>query len=80
MEAAMIKIGKSKGVKLSKPILEKYNIQDKVEIELKKNYIVIKPVKYARQGWDIAFKQMHENNDDNLILPDVFPEEEFDKW
>jgi antitoxin MazE len=80
MEAAMIKIGKSKGVKFSQRILEKYNIQDKVEIEYKKNYIIIKPVKIVRQGWDKAFKQMHENNDDNLIVPDVFPEEEFEKW
>ncbi|MBM2813631.1 MAG: MazF family transcriptional regulator [Ignavibacteria bacterium] len=80
METTMIKIGKSKGVKLSQPILDKYDIQDKVEIELKKDYIVIKPVKNIRQGWDKAFKQMHENNDDSLIIPDVFPEEEFEKW
>jgi len=76
----MIKIGKSKGVKLSQPILEKYNIQDKVEIELKKDYIVIKPVKHTRQGWDEAFRKMHENKDDDLIIPDVFPEEELEKW
>ena len=80
MESTMIKIGKSMGVKLSQTILEKYNIHEKVEIEFKKNYIVINPVKNPRQGWVEAFKQMHENNDDNLIVQDVFPEEEFDKW
>jgi antitoxin MazE len=80
MEKTIIKIGNSKGFKLSRSILEKYNIQDKVEIEFKKKYIVIKPVKNVRQGWDKAFRQMHENNDDNLIIPDVFPEEEFEKW
>jgi len=80
VEATIIKIGKSKGVKLSQPILDKYNIQDKVEIKLKKDYIVIKPVKHRRQGWDEAFRQMHENKDDGLIIPDVFPEEELEKW
>ena len=32
MEAAIIKIGNSKGLRLSKTILEKYNIKDKVEM------------------------------------------------
>lgn len=33
-----------------------------------------------RQGWDKAFKQMHESGDDQLLLPDVFQDENFDEW
>lgn len=36
METAIIKIGNSKGLRLSKTILEKYNSKDKVELILEK--------------------------------------------
>ena len=32
MEIAIIQIGNSKGIRLSKTLLEKYNIKDKIEI------------------------------------------------
>ena len=32
MELSIINIGNSKGIRLSKTILEKYNIQDKIEL------------------------------------------------
>lgn len=44
MEAAIIKIGNSKGLRLSKTILEKYNIKDKVELILEKGRIILKPI------------------------------------
>lgn len=36
MEVSVIQIGNSTGIKFSKTILEKYNIEDKVELILKK--------------------------------------------
>ena len=44
METAIIKIGNSKGLRLSKTILEKYNIKDKVEMILEKGQIILKPI------------------------------------
>jgi antitoxin MazE len=80
MEANIIKIGNSKGVRLSKTILEKYQIGDKVEMILEKDQIILKPVKQPRQGWAEAFKRMHEEGDDQLLIPDVFEDEEFEEW
>ena len=37
METAIIQIGNSKGLRLSKTILEKYHIKDKVELILEKD-------------------------------------------
>ena len=37
METSIIKIGNSKGLRLSKTILEKYNIKEKVELILEKD-------------------------------------------
>ena len=36
MEVSIIKIGNSKGFRLSKTLLEKYNIKDKVELILER--------------------------------------------
>ena len=80
MEVSIISIGNSKGLRLSKTILEKYNIRDKVELILEKGYIVIKPISKPRKNWEEAFRQMHEQGDDQLLIDDIFDEETFDDW
>ena len=80
MEVSIINIGNSKGLRLTKSILDRYNIKDKVELILEKGQIVLKPVEDPRRGWDKAFKKMHENGDDQLLLDDVFDDESFEEW
>ena len=80
MEVSVIKIGNSKGIRLSKTLLEKYNIQDTVEVILEKGQIVIKPLSRPRKGWEKAFKKMAENGDDRLLINDVFDDETFEEW
>ncbi len=80
MNIPVIPIGNSKGIRLSKTILEKYSIQDSLEIILEEDYIVLKPSTQAREGWDQAFKKMNEEGDDQLILPDLFEDENLEEW
>ncbi len=80
MEASVIRIGNSKGLRLSKAVLDQYNIKDKVELILEKGYIIIKPVSVPRKNWDRSFKKMRERNEDQLLMNDVFDEESFDQW
>ena len=80
MELSVINIGNSKGIRLSKTILEKYNINDKIELILEKDYIILKPKAEPRKNWDQAFKKMHENGDDQLLMDDVFEDENFEEW
>jgi antitoxin MazE len=80
MEVSIIKIGNSKGFRLSKTLLEKYNIKDKVELILEKSHIIIKPISNPRNGWDMAFKEMHENGDDKLLFNDVLDDENLEEW
>jgi antitoxin MazE len=80
MEVSVIKIGNSKGIRLSKTLLDKYNIQDTVEVILEKGQIVIKPLSRPRKGWDKAFKKMAENGDDRLRINDVFDDENLEEW
>lgn len=78
MKTSIIQIGNSKGLRLSKTILERYNIKDTVELILEKGRIILKPVDQPRKGWDEAFSKMHRNNDDQLLIDDVFADEDFD--
>ena len=70
----------SYGLQLSKSLLNKYNFKEKIELILEKEYIILKPVKKTRKNWDIAFKKMNENNDDELLFNDVFEDENFEEW
>ncbi len=80
MLVSIIKIGNSKGLRLSKTILEKYEIEDKIEVILEKDHIILKPITAPRKGWDNAFKKMNKNKEDNLLLNDVFEDENFEEW
>lgn len=80
MDVSVIAIGNSKGIRLTKTILEKYNIKDTVEIILEKGYMILKPKATPRKGWDKAFKKMHEMGDDKLLIDDVFADENLDEW
>ena len=80
MDISLISIGNSKGIRLSKTILEKYNIQDAIELILEKDFIILKPKTVARKGWEKSFKKMHENGDDKPLMADVFIDESFEEW
>ena len=80
MVLSVIQIGNSKGIRLSKTLLEKYDIKDTVELILEKGYIIIKPKSSPRKGWDDAFKNMHDNNDDKPLMSDIFEDENFEEW
>jgi antitoxin MazE len=71
MNISIFQIGNSKGIRLTKTLIKKYNITDTVELILEKEYIIIKPRKTPRKGWNRLFKKMHENGDDNLLMPDA---------
>jgi antitoxin MazE len=80
METSIIKIGNSKGLRLSKTILKKYNIKDKVELILEEEQIILKPITTPRKDWEKEFKKMSENEDDDLLIDDVFDDEDLEEW
>jgi antitoxin MazE len=80
MEVSVVKIGNSRGIRFSKTILERYNIKDSVNLILEKGHIIIKPVTRPRKGWEKAFKEMHDNQDDRFLMPDIFDDEISEEW
>jgi antitoxin MazE len=79
MQISLINIGNSKGIRLPKTILKKFNILDKIEMTLEKGYIILKPKLSPRKNWEKAFAQMHEEGDDKLLIDDVFSDEQFEE-
>ena len=80
MELSVINIGNSKGIRLSKTVLEKYNIQDKIELIFEKGFIVLKPLAEPRKNWEKSFEKMHDKGDDQRFIDDVFDDENFEEW
>jgi len=68
MEIPLIRIGNSRGIRLSKTILERYSIIDRVDLELRKNHIHIKGLSQPRKGWDKAFTKMNAKGEDILLF------------
>jgi len=80
MELRLRQIGTSKGIILSKSLRDKYGFKDKVELIEQDDRIIIKQAGEVRAGWDEAFAKMHKEGDDELLLPDVFEDEETEEW
>lgn len=80
MEISIIKIGNSKGFRIPKAILDQYDITDKIQLILEKGQIILRPIEEPRKGWDKAFKKMHEEGADQLLMDDVFDDENFEEW
>lgn len=80
MEISVINIGNSKGIRLPKLILEKYSISDKIELIMESGYFILKAKSEPRKNWEESFKMMHENGDDQLLMDDVFEDENFEEW
>ena len=80
MEVSIIRIGNSKGIRLSKSLIKQYNLKDKVEMVLEKEHILIKPMPDVRKDWESAFEEMHKHGDDQLLIEDIFDDENLEEW
>ena len=80
MEVSIINVGNSKGILLSKTILEKYGFVEKIELVMKQDHLELLPVKPPRQCWDEAFKEMHESGEDELLFDDILDDDIIEEW
>jgi antitoxin MazE len=79
MLVSLIQIGNSKGIRIPKNIIDELMIEDKVEMKVHNDEIILKAAKKkARDGWEEAFVKMHSVDDDRLLIKDDFNNESFD--
>lgn len=67
MKASIIKIGNSHGIRIPKPIIAQCGFEEEVEISVQDNALIITSPKSSRKNWDLAFKKMAANGDDQLL-------------
>ena len=71
MMVSVVRIGNSRGIRIPQKILSGLSIQDKVEMIIHKEELIIKNVeKKPRQGWNEAFARMSEAEADKLLMPE----------
>lgn len=63
----IVKIGNSQGIRIPKLLLEQSGIQAEVEIEVQGDHLVIRTAPRLRDGWDEAFANMADQQDDALL-------------
>jgi antitoxin MazE len=76
MRLKVIQVGNSKGIRIPKTILDEYGIKDEVEVDLKAEGISIKPLNKPRENWKEVMRELHVSGGDELLIPDVFEDEE----
>jgi len=75
----IVQVGNSRGIRLPKSILQRLNFEDKVEMIVNNDELVIKNLaKKPRQGWNEAFAKMSGNKADKLLLPENIDDNSFE--
>ncbi len=71
MQANLIKIGNSQGVRLPKAVVEQAGLSDKLDIEVSGKSVIIRSIKQPRENWDLAAEACHRLGEDRLDDWDV---------
>jgi len=84
MKTRIVRIGKTQGVRIPKPLLERSNLAEEVELEAQDHQIIIRSTRQPRQDWKAAFRAMAERGDDalldrQLLTPTKWDEDEW-QW
>jgi len=76
MNVRVVQIGNSRGIRIPQQVLDRCGIDNAVDLTVEGTKIVLSPVKTKpRHDWEQQAKQMRENGDDELLIPDVFPDD-----
>ena len=79
MIVPVVQVGNSRGIRLPKNILQRLSIEEKVEINIQDDELIIKSIpKKAREGWNEAFAKIPKEKADKLLLPENIDSESFE--
>lgn len=64
MNATLVRIGNSRGVRLPKAFIEAAHLENDLDLELRGDEVVIKAKRITREGWAVAAEECTQNDDD----------------
>ncbi|MCJ7472554.1 MAG: AbrB/MazE/SpoVT family DNA-binding domain-containing protein [Actinobacteria bacterium] len=67
MKSNLIKIGNSKGIRITSSIIIECEFNNEVEIKVIDKKVIIEAIKEPRSNWKTSFEKMHRNKEDILI-------------
>jgi antitoxin MazE len=79
MRAKLVSIGKTKGIRIPKALIEQCELSDEVEMDIRGGSLVIRPSRAVRQGWEEAFAKMRKQGDDELLDREVAKPSDWDR-
>ena len=78
----IIRIGNSRGIRVSKVLLEQAQLPEEVELHAERGRLVVRAARRPRAGWADAARAMRQREDDRLPDPPAstrFDQQEW-KW
>ena len=78
MEATVVKIGSSLGIKVPEVVAKNFNLKVGAKIELyfmQDSELMLRRKPKVREGWNAAFAQYVLEGEDKLMLPDFLDAE-----
>jgi antitoxin MazE len=73
------RMGNSRGILIPKPLLQQAGLEDKAEIVVEGNTLVLRrPKTHPRAGWAEASKEIARRGEDALVLGDFVNEADAD--
>jgi len=79
MQASVVQIGNSRGIRLPKNVIRELKIKDQVEMIVHNDALIIKSIeRKPREGWDEAFSKMSKVKEDTLLLNENINSEDFE--
>ena len=73
MKTKIVQLGKSRGVRIPKILLDRSGLRDEVVLEVKYQQIIIRTPSKPRAGWERSFRAMAKNGDDKLLDAEALP-------
>ena len=82
MQARVVKIGSSVGVIIPNSVVREASLQigKKLDLHLLSRSEIMLTKSNPREGWDLAAQELHSEQSDQLIIPDIFEDENLDEW
>ena len=79
MRVRITRIGNSRGIRIPKVWVEQLGAgQEELEMEMRPEGLVIRPVRKPRAGWEEQFQEMARRGDDQQAIPDIFSLSQWD--
>lgn len=80
MRASIVRIGNSRGLRIPKALLEQLGIGDSVDLTVEAGRLVVRPLRYPREGWAAEAATMAAHGDDQLLDPEIPTDFDRDEW